>query len=169
MSWLFCYFILFVFNVSHHAIKSQHVKKWSLNSPQTPHFLPLPLPLLYSPGLYLASYESESPENQVEKDRWKALRCVWIPLRWEGVQVNVQRCSPPPPCVSTGLTFWERHEAQTAADPPASEGARVLIALIRTVKEPSWYLGVCFVFLFCTKLNDLREREKKKIDEQDSS
>ncbi len=27
-----------------------------------------------SPGLYLASYESESPENQVEKDRWKALR-----------------------------------------------------------------------------------------------
>lgn len=26
------------------------------------------------PGLYLASYESESPENQVEKDRWKALR-----------------------------------------------------------------------------------------------
>lgn len=27
-----------------------------------------------SSGLYLASYESESPENQVEKDRWKALR-----------------------------------------------------------------------------------------------
>lgn len=27
-------------------------------------------------GLYLASYESESPENQVEKDRWKALRYV---------------------------------------------------------------------------------------------
>ncbi|KAI9539018.1 hypothetical protein NQZ68_009095 [Dissostichus eleginoides] len=26
------------------------------------------------PCLYLASYESESPENQVEKDRWKALR-----------------------------------------------------------------------------------------------
>lgn len=73
------------------------------------------------------------------------------------VQVNMQRCSPPPPCVSTGLTFWERHEAQTAADPPASEGARVLIALIRTVKEPSWYLGVCFVVLFCTKLSDLRE------------
>lgn len=30
--------------------------------------------LLSSPGLYLASYESESPENQGEKDRWKALR-----------------------------------------------------------------------------------------------
>lgn len=26
------------------------------------------------PGLYLASYESESPENQTEKDRWKSLR-----------------------------------------------------------------------------------------------
>lgn len=25
-------------------------------------------------GLYLASYESESPENQTEKDRWKSLR-----------------------------------------------------------------------------------------------
>ena len=30
-----------------------------------------------SSGLYLASYESESPENQVEKDRWKALRWEW--------------------------------------------------------------------------------------------
>lgn len=29
---------------------------------------------LLFPGLYLASYESESPENQTEKDRWKSLR-----------------------------------------------------------------------------------------------
>ncbi|XP_012697559.2 ras-GEF domain-containing family member 1C [Clupea harengus] len=31
-------------------------------------------PIFNEDGLYLASYESESPENQVEKDRWKALR-----------------------------------------------------------------------------------------------
>ncbi|CAG01198.1 unnamed protein product [Tetraodon nigroviridis] len=31
-------------------------------------------PVFSEDGLYLASYESESPENQVEKDRWKALR-----------------------------------------------------------------------------------------------
>uniref|UniRef100_A0A7N9AR21 RasGEF domain family member 1C n=1 Tax=Mastacembelus armatus TaxID=205130 RepID=A0A7N9AR21_9TELE len=32
------------------------------------------VPIFSEDGLYLASYESESPENQVEKDRWKALR-----------------------------------------------------------------------------------------------
>ncbi|KAG7230251.1 hypothetical protein INR49_024355 [Caranx melampygus] len=31
-------------------------------------------PIFSEDGLYLASYESESPENQGEKDRWKALR-----------------------------------------------------------------------------------------------
>ncbi|XP_063045422.1 ras-GEF domain-containing family member 1C-like [Engraulis encrasicolus] len=31
-------------------------------------------PIFNEDGLYLASYESESPENQVEKDRWKSLR-----------------------------------------------------------------------------------------------
>ncbi|XP_061644619.1 ras-GEF domain-containing family member 1C-like [Phyllopteryx taeniolatus] len=31
-------------------------------------------PIFSEDGLYLASYESESPENQIEKDRWKALR-----------------------------------------------------------------------------------------------
>ncbi|XP_067103738.1 LOW QUALITY PROTEIN: ras-GEF domain-containing family member 1C-like [Osmerus mordax] len=31
-------------------------------------------PIFTEDGLYLASYESESPENQVEKDRWKSLR-----------------------------------------------------------------------------------------------
>ncbi len=30
-------------------------------------------------ALYLASYESEGPENNMEKDRWKSLRCVWTP------------------------------------------------------------------------------------------
>lgn len=42
----------------------------------------------------------------------------------------------------SGQTFWERHEALTAANPPTSEGPCVLIALKWTVKEPSWYLGV---------------------------
>lgn len=28
-------------------------------------------------ALYLASYESEGPENNMEKDRWKSLRCVY--------------------------------------------------------------------------------------------
>lgn len=51
----------------------------------------------------------------------------------------------------SGLTFWERHEAETAANPPTSEGACILIALKWTVKEPSWYLGV-FV-----KRNDLKK------------
>lgn len=46
-------------------------------------------------------------------------------------------CFPP-----TGLMFWERHEALMAASPPTSGGAQVLTALNRTVKEPSWYLGV---------------------------
>lgn len=32
--------------------------------------------LLLVAALYLASYESESPENHVEKDRWKTLRFV---------------------------------------------------------------------------------------------
>lgn len=27
-------------------------------------------------ALYLASYESEGPENHIEKDRWKTLRFV---------------------------------------------------------------------------------------------
>ncbi|KAK1161047.1 ras-GEF domain-containing family member 1C-like isoform X1 [Acipenser oxyrinchus oxyrinchus] len=31
-------------------------------------------PIFTEDGLYLASYESESPENQIEKDRWKSLR-----------------------------------------------------------------------------------------------
>lgn len=78
------------------------------------------------------------------------------------MSAEVQRCSPPPPCVSTGLTFWERHEAQTAADPPASEGARVLIALIRTVKEPSWYLGVWVFFLSCFVQKKQFKGEKKR-------
>lgn len=29
-------------------------------------------------ALYLASYESEGPENHIEKDRWKSLR--WVSL-----------------------------------------------------------------------------------------
>lgn len=32
--------------------------------------------LLVIAALYLASYESESPENHLEKDRWKTLRFV---------------------------------------------------------------------------------------------
>lgn len=32
-------------------------------------------------ALYLASYESEGPENHIEKDRWKSLRWVsWLLL-----------------------------------------------------------------------------------------
>ncbi|XP_074816467.1 ras-GEF domain-containing family member 1C isoform X2 [Natator depressus] len=31
-------------------------------------------PIFTEDGLYLASYESESPENQIEKERWKSLR-----------------------------------------------------------------------------------------------
>lgn len=79
------------------------------------------------------------------------------------VQINMQSRSPPPPCVvPSGLTFWERHEAQTAADlPPASEGARVLIALIRTVKEPSWYFGV-YCFVWFSFLQKSFKGEKKK-------
>ncbi|KAG8593682.1 hypothetical protein GDO81_000920 [Engystomops pustulosus] len=33
-------------------------------------------PIFSEDGLYLASYENESPENHIEKDRWKSLRCV---------------------------------------------------------------------------------------------
>lgn len=31
-------------------------------------------PIFSEDGLYLASYESESPENHTEKERWKTLR-----------------------------------------------------------------------------------------------
>lgn len=53
-----------------------------------------------------------------------------------------------------GPTFWERHEANTAANPPTSEGICVLIALKWTVKEPSWYFGV-FVQI-CNEKKDSR-------------
>lgn len=55
-----------------------------------------------------------------------------------------KKVHPSPVFVSppTGLMFWERHEALMAASPPTSGGAQVLTALNRTVKEPSWYLGV---------------------------
>nr|XP_025036965.1 ras-GEF domain-containing family member 1C isoform X1 [Pelodiscus sinensis] len=33
-------------------------------------------PIFTEDGLYLASYESESPENQIEKERWKSLRRI---------------------------------------------------------------------------------------------
>lgn len=36
----------------------------------------LTLYLLLIAALYLASYESEGPENHIEKDRWKTLRFV---------------------------------------------------------------------------------------------
>lgn len=49
-------------------------------------------------GLYLASYESESPENQTEKERWKSLR--WVCLcarkgcaRW--VEADILGCLGP--------------------------------------------------------------------------
>uniref|UniRef100_A0A669PYE2 RasGEF domain family member 1B n=1 Tax=Phasianus colchicus TaxID=9054 RepID=A0A669PYE2_PHACC len=36
----------------------------------------LTIPVFSDDALYLASYESESPENHIEKDRWKTLRFV---------------------------------------------------------------------------------------------
>uniref|UniRef100_A0AAQ4QLD4 Uncharacterized protein n=2 Tax=Gasterosteus aculeatus aculeatus TaxID=481459 RepID=A0AAQ4QLD4_GASAC len=36
----------------------------------------LTAPVFTEDALYLASYESEGPENHMEKDRWKSLRCV---------------------------------------------------------------------------------------------
>uniref|UniRef100_A0A4W4DQ32 RasGEF domain family, member 1Ba n=1 Tax=Electrophorus electricus TaxID=8005 RepID=A0A4W4DQ32_ELEEL len=36
----------------------------------------LTAPVFTDDALYLASYESEGPENNMEKDRWKSLRCV---------------------------------------------------------------------------------------------
>uniref|UniRef100_A0A8C4EJ42 RasGEF domain family member 1B n=1 Tax=Dicentrarchus labrax TaxID=13489 RepID=A0A8C4EJ42_DICLA len=36
----------------------------------------LTAPAFTEDALYLASYESEGPENNMEKDRWKSLRCV---------------------------------------------------------------------------------------------
>uniref|UniRef100_A0A673K1Y2 Ras-GEF domain-containing family member 1B-A-like n=1 Tax=Sinocyclocheilus rhinocerous TaxID=307959 RepID=A0A673K1Y2_9TELE len=36
----------------------------------------LTAPVFSEDALYLASYESEGPENNMEKDRWKSLRCV---------------------------------------------------------------------------------------------
>ncbi|XP_056667692.1 ras-GEF domain-containing family member 1C isoform X3 [Monodelphis domestica] len=41
--------------------------------PNITHYLHT-APIFTEDGLYLASYESESPENQVEKERWKSLR-----------------------------------------------------------------------------------------------
>uniref|UniRef100_A0A8C9RXF7 RasGEF domain family member 1B n=1 Tax=Scleropages formosus TaxID=113540 RepID=A0A8C9RXF7_SCLFO len=36
----------------------------------------LTVPVFTEDALYLASYESEGPENNIEKDSWKSLRCV---------------------------------------------------------------------------------------------
>ncbi|XP_025244062.1 ras-GEF domain-containing family member 1C isoform X3 [Theropithecus gelada] len=41
--------------------------------PSITHYLST-APVFSEDGLYLASYESESPENQTEKERWKSLR-----------------------------------------------------------------------------------------------
>uniref|UniRef100_A0A452VKA3 RasGEF domain family member 1C n=1 Tax=Ursus maritimus TaxID=29073 RepID=A0A452VKA3_URSMA len=41
--------------------------------PSITHYLHT-APIFSEDGLYLASYESESPENQTEKERWKSLR-----------------------------------------------------------------------------------------------
>ncbi|KAK2506811.1 hypothetical protein MC885_005647, partial [Smutsia gigantea] len=41
--------------------------------PNITHYLHT-APIFSEDGLYLASYESESPENQTEKERWKSLR-----------------------------------------------------------------------------------------------
>uniref|UniRef100_A0A8B9KAK6 RasGEF domain family member 1B n=1 Tax=Astyanax mexicanus TaxID=7994 RepID=A0A8B9KAK6_ASTMX len=38
----------------------------------------LTAPVFSEDALYLASYESEGPENNMEKDRWKSLRCVCV-------------------------------------------------------------------------------------------
>ncbi|KAG8593696.1 hypothetical protein GDO81_000920 [Engystomops pustulosus] len=35
-------------------------------------------PIFSEDGLYLASYENESPENHIEKDRWKSLRSALL-------------------------------------------------------------------------------------------
>ncbi|EHB17418.1 Ras-GEF domain-containing family member 1C [Heterocephalus glaber] len=42
-------------------------------NPSITHYLHT-APIFSEDGLYLASYESESPENQTEKERWKSLR-----------------------------------------------------------------------------------------------
>ncbi|KAM5194369.1 ras-GEF domain-containing family member 1B isoform 1-T1 [Mantella aurantiaca] len=52
----------------------------------------LTAPIFSEDGLYLASYENESPENHIEKDRWKSLRCVS-----ESIPV------PKPGCISSIL------------------------------------------------------------------
>lgn len=64
--------------------------------------------------------------------------------------------------LQTGLTFWERHEALTAANPPTSEGACVLIALNWTVKEPSWYLGEMMKKKKRSTMNGIHQEECKK-------
>lgn len=38
----------------------------------------LTVPVFSDDALYLASYESESPENHIEKDRWKTLRSALL-------------------------------------------------------------------------------------------
>ncbi|KAK7798310.1 hypothetical protein U0070_007856 [Myodes glareolus] len=45
--------------------------------PSITHYLHT-APIFSEDGLYLASYESESPENQTEKERWRSLRWVWV-------------------------------------------------------------------------------------------
>uniref|UniRef100_A0A3P9AMM4 RasGEF domain family member 1B n=1 Tax=Esox lucius TaxID=8010 RepID=A0A3P9AMM4_ESOLU len=44
----------------------------------------LTAPVFSEDALYLASYESEGPENHTEKDRWKSLRCVPESQGWWG-------------------------------------------------------------------------------------
>ncbi|KAI4541931.1 hypothetical protein MG293_009073 [Ovis ammon polii] len=60
-------------------------------------------PIFSEDGLYLASYESESPENQTEKERWKSLRIPdpkflpsATPLRV--LSISYQRTAAPAGC-----------------------------------------------------------------------
>lgn len=108
---------------------------------------PIPLTFLFSffprtlPRV-LREWESGEPgrEGQMESTQVRMITHV----RWE-VTLSASRHTLLHRLffhLLSGLTFWERHEAPTAANPPTTDGACVLIALKWTVKEPSWYLGV---------------------------
>lgn len=65
--------------------------------------------------------ESREPGREGQMESTQVCRTAEV----SRVQVNVQRCSLSPPCVFSGPTFWERHEAQTAAWPSPAARERV--------------------------------------------
>lgn len=164
MSWLFCYFILFVFNVSHHAIRSQHVKKWSADSslPSSPS------PLL-ARALPRVLRERESREPGREGQMESTQVCVNT--------AEVRRCTSERAALLTAATLC-LHRSNVLGKtwgtdgswPSRQRGGACSHCTNTDCEGAKLVLRCLFRFFVLYKIKQFKgSGEKKKIDEQDSS